>query len=111
GAAGDRPHSAELGVRQREQEDRERADPPRDDRRRPGRDQGLLGTEQPARADDGTGGRPEQADEADLAAKAGTSWTRCAVLAADDRGLGGSSAHLPLPWVCRCNGALAGSDT
>ena len=58
GAAGDGVHPAELGVRQREQEDRDRADHPRDDRRGAGRDERLLGAEQPARADDRARRRP-----------------------------------------------------
>src|SRR5207249_5695844 len=85
-AAGDGPHRTELGVRQREQEDRERADPPRDDRSGAGGDEGPLGAEEPARADDRAGRGPEQADEADLPAEAGTSWSGSADQTIGDNG-------------------------
>ena len=60
-------HAAELGVRQREQENRDRADTPRNHCRRTGRRERALGAEQPARADDRAPGGPQEADEPDLA--------------------------------------------
>ena len=105
-AAGDGPHRAKLGMRQREQEDRERADAPRDDGRGPGSDERLLRAEEPAGADDRAGGGPEQADEADLAAEA--RFSRCGSVrrTAGNRGLRCSRVHRR-----RCNGAFASSDT
>ena len=69
-AACDGIHAAELGVGQREQEDRERADAPRDHRRGPGGRERALGAEQPAGADDRAPGCPQKADEPDLAPEA-----------------------------------------
>jgi hypothetical protein len=66
GAAGDRIHGAELGVDEREQQDRQGADAPGDDRRRAGRPERPLRAEEPARADDRASGRPQQPDEPDL---------------------------------------------
>ncbi len=66
-AAGDREHAAELGVHEGQQDDRDRADAPGDDRRRAGDDDGVLGSVEPTRADDRSDRGPHEADQADLA--------------------------------------------
>jgi hypothetical protein len=69
-AAGDRVHGPQLGMHEREQEDRDAADHPRDERGGAGAGQGALRAEQPPRPDDRAARDPEQADEADLASQA-----------------------------------------
>src|SRR6266566_8411709 len=66
---------------EREDEDGDPADRPRDDRRRPCRGESSLRAEQPARADDRPFGRPDQPDEPDLPSQSRAGW--------DDRGLCG----------------------
>ena len=67
GAAGHREHAAELGVHERQRDDRHRRDPPADQRGGSGRDQRLLRAVQPARPDDRPLGGPQQTDQADIA--------------------------------------------
>ncbi len=69
GAARHREHSAELGVDQRQQDDRDRADHPGDDRGGAGHHERVLRAVQPAGADDRTNGSPGQTDDSDLAPK------------------------------------------
>jgi hypothetical protein len=94
-AAGDRVHRAELGVDEREQHDRDRADAPRDDRGRSGGGERALRAEQPARADDRPARGPQQADEPDLALEARPPRPRA--LDTDDARPDTDIAHLRLP--------------
>src|SRR5205085_7808784 len=86
-ATGDGPHPTQLRVSQGKQKDRQRADPPRDDRRRARGDERLLSAEEPAGADDRAAGSPEQTDEADLPAQARTSRSGSAGRTIGNRGL------------------------
>jgi hypothetical protein len=64
-------HGAELGMDEREQQDRHRADDPGDDRRRPRGRERALRAEEPSGPDDRSARGPQEADEADLAPQPG----------------------------------------
>src|SRR5262249_31146772 len=93
--ARDRVHTAQLGVRQREDRDRDTTDDPGDDRRWAGGGQGALRAEKPTGADDRALRRPDQADETDVAPKSGPALLCGGLCSGDSHTRTMSPARLP----------------